>query len=354
MVSALDALDLAPKFHPHTENKKLPPRGMSYMNANDATMRTAVLAEPGHFHLEKQSFKSLGPSQVRLRLEGTGVCASDIPPFEGREWFDYPFEPGKPGHEGWGVVEEVGEAVDGLGRGDRVAALSYHTYATHDVADASACVRLPDELDDIPFPGEPLSCAMNIFRRADIRDGHTVAVVGIGFLGSLLTQLATDAGARVIAVSRRETSRRFGDEFGAVETVAMDDQDAITNQVEQLTEGTLCDRVIECTGKEWPLNLSAALTRVRGKLIVAGYHQDGARTVDMQMWNWRGLDIINAHERDRGVYVRGIRDAVAAVQEGRLDPRPLFTHEFSLDEINEAFEAARERPRGFMKALIVN
>ncbi|MFP4599764.1 MAG: MDR/zinc-dependent alcohol dehydrogenase-like family protein [Persicimonas sp.] len=324
------------------------------MNADDPTMRAAVLVEPGHFRLENQSHKSLDPSQVRLRLEGTGICASDIPSFEGREWFDYPFEPGKPGHEGWGVVEEVGEAVDAFEPGDRVAALSYHTYATHDVADASACVRLPDELDDIPFPGEPLGCAMNIFRRAGIRDGHTVAVVGIGFLGSLLTRLAADAGARVIAISRRETSRRFGEDFGATDTIAMEDQDAIIDQVEQLTEGTLCDRVIECTGKQWPLNLGAALTRVRGKLVVAGYHQDGARNVDMQMWNWRGLDVINAHERDRGVYLRGIRDAVDAVREGRLDPRPMFTHEYSLDEINDAFEAARERPRGFMKALVIN
>ena len=37
------------------------------------------------------------------------------------------------------------------------------------------------------------------------------------------------------------------------------------------------------------------LTRVRGRLVVAGYHQDGPRQVDMQLWNWRGLDVINAH-----------------------------------------------------------
>jgi len=58
-------------------------------------------------------------------------------------------------------------------------------------------------LDGLPFPGEPLGCAMNIFRRSGIRRGDTVAIIGIGFLGALLVQLAAGAGARVIAISRR-------------------------------------------------------------------------------------------------------------------------------------------------------
>ena len=64
-------------------------------------------------------------------------------------------------------------------------------------------VPLPAALDGVPFPGEPLGCAINIFRRSDIEAGQTVAIVGIGFLGALLTQLAAHAGARVIAISRR-------------------------------------------------------------------------------------------------------------------------------------------------------
>ncbi|WP_222615269.1 MDR/zinc-dependent alcohol dehydrogenase-like family protein [Persicimonas caeni] len=321
------------------------------MPTND-TMKVAVLAEPGHFRLEEKPKPEPGPNQVLLELEGCGVCASNIPPFEGREWFDYPFEPGQPGHEGWGVVEAVGESVTDFEPGDRVAALTYNAYATYDLADASACVKLPEELDGVPFPGEPLGCAMNIFRRSDIEEGQTVAIIGVGFLGSLMCALASDAGARVIAISRREISRDFGERFGAWKTIPMEDHQGIIDEVEKLTEGDLCDRVIECVGKQWPLDLAAELTRVRGRLVIAGYHQDGARQVDMQMWNWRGLDVVNAHERDQKMYVQGMRDAVDAVQNGRLDPTPLFTHEFALDEMNEALQAAKERPDGFMKALI--
>lgn len=320
--------------------------------ASPQSMRVAVLSEPGHFRIEERPLPQPGPDQVRLRLQGCGVCASNIAPFEGREWFDYPFEPGQPGHEGWGVVDALGERVGDLAEGDRVAALTYHAYATHDVADAQACVKLPDELEEVVFPGEPLGCAMNVFRRADIQPGHTVAVVGVGFLGSLLCGLAADADARVIAISRRALSRRMGEQFGAWQTIPMQDHHEIIERVERLTEGQLCDRVIECVGKQWPLDLAGELTRVRGKLVIAGYHQDGARQVDMQQWNWRGLDVINAHERDRDVYVRGIREAVDAVRAGWLDPSPLYTHEFALEQMDEALQAATTRPDRFMKALI--
>jgi NADPH2:quinone reductase len=82
-------------------------------------------------------------------------------------------------------------------------------------------VPLPSELDGHPFPGEPLGCAMNIFKRAEIRAGQTVAIIGIGFLGALLTQLAAQAGARVIAISRRQRNRsKPPNEMGAAETIA--------------------------------------------------------------------------------------------------------------------------------------
>jgi threonine dehydrogenase-like Zn-dependent dehydrogenase len=243
--------------------------------------------------------------------------------------------------------------VAGLSVGQRVAALSYKAYAAYDLADANAVVPLPAALDGKPFPGEPLGCAMNIFRRSDIRAGQTVAIVGIGFLGAILTRLATDAGARVIAISRRPFSLDVARAFGAAETIPMDDHQGIIGQVKELTGGTFCDRVIEAVGKQWPLDLSAEITRERGRLIVAGYHQDGPRQVNMWLWNWRGLDVINAHERDPAVYVEGIREAVEAVASGRLDPSPLYTHTYALDRLDEALDATRDRPDGFLKALVI-
>jgi threonine dehydrogenase-like Zn-dependent dehydrogenase len=325
---------------------------MSGAPAATATMRAAVLAGPGRIRIERVRRPEPGPGQLRVRLEGCGVCASNLAPWAGPEWMKFPTEPGALGHEGWGVVEAVGYGVEGLSAGDRVAALSYKAYAECDLADAGAVIRLPASLAAQPFPGEPLGCAMNIFRRSGIEAGQTVAVVGIGFLGAILTRLAAGAGARVIALSRRPFSLEVARAFGAAETIPMEDHNGIIGQVKELTGGAFCDRVIEAVGKQWPLDLAAELTRERGRLIVAGYHQDGPRQVDMQLWNWRGLDVVNAHERDPKIYIQGMREAVDAVASGRLDPSPLYTHRFPLDRLDEALDATRDRPDGFLKAVV--
>jgi threonine dehydrogenase-like Zn-dependent dehydrogenase len=329
------------------------PRSPSSPTAPPTNARAAVLVDPGRIEVRDVPLPDPGPGQVRLRLEGCGVCASNVPPWEGRPWFDYPYEPGTPGHEGWGVVDALGPDVTGVDEGDRVAAITYHAYATHDLADASNLVTIPNELSNQPFPGEPLGCAVNIFRRSRIEAGQTVAIVGIGFLGALLTQFAKAEGAHVIALSRRAFSLDVARTAGADETIQLqEDRGPLVEQVFELTDGEGCEVVIEATGKQAPLDLAAELTRVRGRLVVAGYHQDGTREVNMQLWNWRGLDVINAHERDPAVYTDGMRRAAAAVAAGRIDPDPLYTHSLPLDELGEALEMARTRPDGFLKALV--
>jgi len=264
----------------------------------------------------------------------------------------FPTPPGGLGHEGWGVVDAVGHGVTAVAKGQRVAALSHNSFAEYDIADESAVVPLPPELDDLPFAGEPLGCAMNIFRRSEISPGQTVAIVGIGFLGAVLTRLATDAGARVIALSRRPYSLEVARRMGAAETLTLDDHYALIAKVSDLTDGRLCDVVIEAVGKAWPLDLAAELTRERGRLVIAGYHQDGPRQINMQLWNWRGLDVVNAHERDPAVYAQGVREAVEAVRSGRLDVSGLFTHAYPLDQLDRALDATRDRPDGFLKAVV--
>ena len=316
-------------------------------------MRAATIEAPGRAEVHETPRPEPGPHEVRIRLEGSGVCASNLAPWQGAPWFEYPMAPGSPGHEGWGIVDSVGDAVEEIRVGERVAALGGRSYAEYDIASADQVVRLPETLAGKPFPGEPLGCAMNIFRRSEVEPGQTVAVVGIGFLGALLTRLATNAGARVIAISRRQYSLEVAREMGAVELIPMDDHQGIINEVSDLTGGAFCDRVIEAVGKQWPLDLAAEITRERGRMIIAGYHQDGPRQVNMQLWNWRGLDVINAHERDPQVYVQGIRDAVDAVASGALNPSPLYTHTFPLDGLGDALDATRDRPDGFLKALVL-
>lgn len=323
------------------------------VSAGVGTMRAAVITAPQHVDLVDVAIPTPAPNQVLIKLEGCGVCSSNIPPWEGRDWFHYPFTPGQLGHEGWGRVAAIGDQVRDIPLGQRVGFISEHSYAEYDLADPAAIVPIPPELDGQPIPPEPLGCAMNIFKRSGIRAGDTVAIVGIGFLGILLTQLASKAGAKVIAINRRASTLTLARQKGAAYTILMDDHYRIIDEVKKITKDRFCDVVIEAVGKEWPLNLAAELTRERGRLIIAGYHQDGLRSVNVQLWNWRGLDVINAHERDPKVYKTGMIETLQAIRTRMLDLTGLFTHTFTLDHLADALAMTRDRPEGFMKALIV-
>jgi threonine dehydrogenase-like Zn-dependent dehydrogenase len=315
-------------------------------------MRAARITGPEKLVVEETRIPEPRANELRFRVVGTGVCASNLDPWFGLPWTKYPLSPGESGHEAWGIVDVVGKGVMSFAPGDPIAAVSYAAYAEYDVVSEDAALRLPAGLAGVPFPGEALGCAFNIFERSGVEAGQTVAVVGSGFLGLLVTRLAAAAGARVLAISRRPTALEFARSFGAEATIPLEDHGAILAQVKELTDGRFCERVIEATGKQWPLDLAAELTAERGRLVIAGYHQDGPRTVNMQLWNWRGLDVINAHERATERYVAGMRAAVDATLTGSIEPERLYSR-YPLERLGDALTATAERPAGFVKALVL-
>jgi threonine dehydrogenase-like Zn-dependent dehydrogenase len=249
-----------------------------------------------------------GPGEVLIRVEGCGVCGSSLPVWEGREWFSYPLEPGAPGHEAWGRTED----------GRRVTALCYHGFAEWDIAAAETVVDLPPELDGVPFPGEALACAVNVARRARVSASDRVAVVGMGFLGTCVARLLGD-----VTEVRRNT--RVDAAF---------------------------DVVVEAAWTQAALDTASRLAGEGGRLVIAGFHQDGPRSVDLQSWNWRGLDVINAHERKTETVVDGLREAVRLAASGALDVEALVTHRLPLEALDTAFQLASTRPAGFLKAVV--
>jgi threonine dehydrogenase-like Zn-dependent dehydrogenase len=313
-------------------------------------MRAARLIEPQCIEIQHIERPLPGPNEVRMRIEGCGVCGSNLAAWSGLPGLNYPLEPGEPGHEAWGFIDRLGSAVHDRHLGERCAFLSSRGFAEYAIADAASLVPLPAHTEI--FPGEALACALNIHRRSEIRAGQTVALVGVGFIGALLVRLASRAGARVIALSRREYSLQIARRFGAVEALCCQNFDQALSQVMELTRGKGCERVVEAAGTQESLDLASALVSTGGRLIVAGYHQDGPRRINLQSWNWRGIDVINAHERDSSRYVAAMQAAAAQIASGVLDPAPLYTHDFPLEQCSLAFKTLEMRPPGFVKAFI--
>jgi threonine dehydrogenase-like Zn-dependent dehydrogenase len=311
-----------------------------------------VISGPGKFHLEKVETPRPIGNEVLVRLEGCGVCASTLPLWEGRSWVSYPLEAGAPGHEGWGIVEEIGAGVESVRVGDRVGILSKHAFSEVELVHVGLVVRLPSNLAGMEFPGEALARAMNIFQRADIHAGQRVAVIGAGFLGSLLVQLIAAAGATTIAISKRGSSLESARLMGAKYLIPFSNSYVVLDEVGRVTAGEFCERVIEATGYQEALDLAGELSAIGGKLLIAGVHRDGLRRVNLQLWNTRGLDVVTAYDHEPEAYLGGMRAAILALGEGRLEPTPLYTHRFRLPDLPDAFELLVNRTDGFMKSLM--
>jgi alcohol dehydrogenase, propanol-preferring len=218
--------------------------------------RAAVVHDFGEpLRIEEVERRPLDAGQIRVRVEASGLCHTDIHAAHG-DWAVKPSPPFVPGHEGVGIVEELGPGVDEVGLGNRVAMpwLGYACgtcdycvsgwetlclqqknmgysidggFGEYATAYARYAVRVPDGVD--PFDAAPLTCAgvttYKAIKVAGTRSSDLVAVFGVGGLGHMAIQYARIAGGRVVAVDLHEEKLDLARELGAEFTVNAVKQD---------------------------------------------------------------------------------------------------------------------------------
>jgi L-iditol 2-dehydrogenase len=312
--------------------------------ASSATYRRSVLVGHSKARIESMSVPAdPGPNELLLQVLLNGVCASDLP-----TWSQGPRGLGAItlGHEPVGRVIAVGPGVETPAIGDIVTGRLPHSYADMIVARAADAVIVPANVPLKAAVGEPLGCIVEALRRSRVDVGDRVAVVGLGFMGLCLLQLLTaSAVGDVTAVDTREEARKQALAHGAQDALAPQDVLTQRGMVDSF------DAVFEVTGVQAGLDAATRLTRAHGTLTIVGYHQ-GPQQVDMREWNWKALDIVNGHVRDERRLADSTRRGLDVVASGRVDYASLFTHRYSLDQIDGAFEDLRSKPAGFIKAVI--
>lgn len=309
-----------------------------------------MLAEPGRFEIVDGPVPGPGRDEVRLDVAVCGVCTSELDMWKGQA--GHATFPWYPGHEVSGVVEAVGSEVTWPRVGDHVAAwVTTHGFADQLVVEAEHCVPVDGVPPELSL-AEPLACAVNAIEMSEIRLADDVLVIGAGYMGLLLQQLAAQRGPRhLIAVDVRDEALDRALAFGATH-VANAATDPAVEIVAELTDGRGVDVSIEATGAQPALSMLGNLTRMSGTVTIAGYHQGEPRLVDLATWNWKAFRIANAHFRDVGVIMRGMRTAGRLLTSKRISMEPLVTHRYPLDRIGEAFATAVEKPEGFVKAVV--
>jgi threonine dehydrogenase-like Zn-dependent dehydrogenase len=312
-------------------------------------VRIAALQGPQHFEVREVPRPRIRSDELLVKVVASGVCASELEP-----WLAGPADdqPRYLGHEVSGVVVERGGDVHRLDVGDRVGVwVTAAGFAEYVAVRADHCFPAGDGPLDEAL-AEPLACAVNAVERADVRLGDDVVVIGSGFMGHLVQKLVALRGVRrlVVADSRVDALER-ANAMGATHVVDVT-RESLPEVVERLTDGRGADVTFECTGSQAALTAAGDTTRMSGKIAIVGFHLGGSRELPLSYWNWMAFTIVNAHFRDVEVIMRGMDVGMRLVSSSVLSMGDLVTHRFALDRIDEAFSAMRDKPPGFVKAVI--
>ena len=312
-------------------------------------MKEAVLVEPKKFNVKEVTKPKINKDEVLIKIKSCGICGSELEPFLGNPGCTYPT---KLGHEIAGIIEEAGEAVTCYKVGDLVTGRVSPGFAEYTKGPEKNLLPIPQVMSfDEASMAEPIACIVSAVKRIPVKIGDKVAVIGCGFMGLLLIQcLAQRLAESITAIDMRKETFEMAQKCGASLCLSPADSN-FNEQVAEITKGNKFDVVVEVTGSNKALELAGELTRIRGSLVIFGYHQ-GIRNVNMQQWNWKGLDVINAHERSDEVYMNSMEIGLNLLHKGKITLDGLITHKFPLGQINDAFKACTEKTNGCIKAVI--
>jgi threonine dehydrogenase-like Zn-dependent dehydrogenase len=290
--------------------------------------------------------------QVLVQVVASGVCTSDLTP-----WREGPASRGdgapiRLGHEIVGRITATGPNARGWTGGDLVTGLGDGGFATLAVLDATAILPVPVGVEPAHAIGEPVADLAEALGRTHLAAGQRAAVVGLGFMGLGLVQLARDrAPGLLIGVDPLPAARQRGLDLGCDLVFAPGEVPLEFGGAPERAQDQRADVVLEATGVTPGLRTAAALVRPFGTLAVVGYHHTGDAMMDMDLW-YKAVTIVNGFCPDRTRLMRAMREALDLIAARRFSYAPLITHRFALDEADRAYDLMDTRADGFVKAVL--
>ena len=300
-----------------------------------------------------------GPHEVRVRVHACGVCTWDLYIYSGgfRDVRDFPFYFG---HEGVGIVEKIGPGVSRVAPGDRVALRESRVIGAH-ASGHMAEYALQPEAEVIPLPAddlphehwmiEPVACCVNAVDLARIQAGARVALVGCGFMGSILLQLAVRTPASQVSVfDLRPESLNYARSLQVSGGPPVEVYDLGGKPELEALHGTF-DVVIETAAAEAAFLLANRLVRKGGTFVVFSW-QHHPFTFDFGDWHVRGITVLNASPAAAPDFTRCFHQAIPLMQRGLVDLAPLVTHVAPPEGAAELYRDGLSKRNGYIKGVI--
>ena len=323
-----------------------------------------VLVEPGKVEVVERDL-AVGPHDVLVETEVAGICGTDknfylgrVPKMNGPGYrkndtlMSLPFAIG---HEGGGIVRDVGAGVRRFKPGDHVMNFDVNaTMAEYFVADEDNLEPSPDGLEsEVACLGEAIACATFSGLHSNVNLGDAVVVYGVGFAGQIIAQVMKKKGAAtVIVVDIVDEKLELAKSLGADVAINAAKDDPVA-AILDLTRGQGADVVAEVAGVDTTINQSIESVRHNGSLVFYSWVTQDV-TINISRLHHDSLTLINTglvhHTRqERSVWTPW---ALRPVVQGLTQIEPLFNRRFGLEDAVEAFRRDAE-DGGTVKTLLV-
>lgn len=322
----------------------------------------------------------IGKKEVLVSLEYVGICGSDVHYFHNGCCGSYKVDLSEDymlGHECAGTIVKVGEEVERLKVGDRVAlepgitcgeceqCKSGHYNLCPDVVflatppvqgcneeyiafPENMCFKLPDNVSTKEGALiEPLSVGFYASEQGGVKTGDTVVILGSGCIG-LVTLLACKAhgAGKIIVADLVEARLQKAIELGATEVINSGKEDAL-KKIEELTNGRGADVVFETAGSPVTIAQTPFIVRRGGTITLVGISAKEEITYNFAQIMDKEATIKSVF-RYRNIYPK----AIAAVSSGAINVKGIVTHEFDLEHIQDAYDEAVNNKTDLVKAVI--
>lgn len=322
-------------------------------------MKAAVLQGVRDIRIEDVPEPRVEKDGVIIKVHSCGICGSDLHIYKGGDQQGL-----TPGHEFGGEVVEIGPNVTGVKVGDRVAVMSgqgcgqcywcqqgdwircskmallgigmpgaFAEYVSvPNFSMGLYAARLPESISfQQGATAEPLSVALHAVNQMQPQPEDTAVVIGLGIIGLCIIQILKAKGvSRIIASGRRASRLQLAKEGGADVVVDAAVEDALP-VVSQVTSGKGADIVFEVAGTTDAFLQSLQMVHRGGKVDIIGLYQEPI--------TWDPFFVVTSDITIIGCGLRfDLPGAVELLESGKVDTRPLVTHQFPLGKIKEAFD----------------
>ncbi len=308
-------------------------------------VKTIRYQPQGGAHLIDIDVGEPGPGQVQVEGTACGICAWDLQTFKAGTDQGYA---APPGHEGVGYISKLGEGVEGIEVGQKVAGGGFARLRNMAV---DRLYLLPDsKLEDKHWIVEPVSCVITGIDHCQLQAGDRVALIGAGFMGLMILQgLAGSYADQIIALDVEDSRLELAQRLGATESynTRLDNFADIAADLQQRG----IDTTIDTTGAQAALDLAGEITQRGGRINLFGWIKGQQAHFNPSQWHLKGLSIVNSAPGSK------LRDpypaAIRLLASGKIDLRQLVTHTVPLAEYPDFMQAVTSgEVKGYIKGVV--